>query len=198
MEKKMILTIIVVVLVVSLIFDMVFFSGTIVVRKLIPGIEDSEVVSSEIVKEVEQKKQETIEKKVEKPVIDFVCGDGNCDEGETCCLDCGCPTGFWCEDMKCIPRPKCGDGVCNAHENCGNCFVDCKCEKGSICVENKCQIVVCQRNRDCDDNDACTLDRCYFAGDKNAYCGHEDVTECKDKDGCCPQGCTFDNDLDCA
>ncbi len=30
------------------------------------------------------------------------CGNGNCEKGEACCLDCGCSTGYVCVENKCI------------------------------------------------------------------------------------------------
>ena len=197
MEKKKIqsiLNIVFIVLVLFLISDMVFFKGNIVIRNIIPGMEKtSDDVS--VKDSLQQEKEE--EKKLMPVVEDRVCGDGNCDEGEKCCLDCGCPSGFWCDDMACVPRPYCGDGLCKDSENCANCFVDCKCGQGKVCHEEMCTSVECNRNRDCNDDEPCTQDICYFGGDANAYCGHEKIKACDDSDGCCPAGCSFANDLDC-
>mgnify|MGYP000737022725 CR=1 FL=1 len=35
--------------------------------------------------------------------------------------------------------PYCGNGVCEAGENCGNCPQDCSCPQGYICKAGKCQ-----------------------------------------------------------
>ena len=60
------------------------------------------------------------------------CGDGECNNGETCesCEDdCG----------KCETEPKCGDGECNNGETCESCEADCgKCETEPKCGDGKC------------------------------------------------------------
>jgi hypothetical protein len=71
--------------------------------------------------------------------ITSTCGDGMCDDGETCFScprDCGlcknCPDGM-CNDGKtcsscapdCGPCPGCGDHVCQPTENCYTCPEDC-------------------------------------------------------------------------
>lgn len=76
---------------------------------------------------------------------DFACGDGLCDEGETCdnCdVDCGS-----CET--------CGDGTCHEGETCTTCEADCgdcglsctgdTCDDGNACTENDtCIAGICQ------------------------------------------------------
>jgi len=47
---------------------------------------------------------------------------------------------------------------------------------------------------DCDDNNTCTLDVC--SGDP-AQCSNYVIVECIPADGCCPDGCSYENDTDC-
>lgn len=82
----------------------------------------------------------------------------------------------------------CGDGICNADENCDTCDDDCECET-----------IACMSDEDCDDGDDCTLEKCYFAGHPNAYCEDKIITTLngRDGDGCCPEGATALTDWDC-
>lgn len=71
------------------------------------------------------------------------CGDGNCDEDETCdtCLeDCPCDNGLICVDGACIliePEPYCGDELCNGNETCLTCEADCgSCGEEDSCVDS--------------------------------------------------------------
>ncbi len=93
------------------------------------------------------------------------CGDGECMGAESqasCCVDCGCGTGFQCVDDKCVVAEGCGgecgqcgngtvcdngqclttnfcgDGYCDEAEgeDCNTCAKDCACElgKGLVCL----------------------------------------------------------------
>ena len=67
-------------------------------------------------------------------------------------------------------------------------------EPGRVCpipgVDEICTFdFSCTSDEDCDDNDACTLERC-----ENGACIYE-FKGCEDNDGCCPLGCVgIDND----
>ncbi len=52
-----------------------------------------------------------------------VCGDGSCDEGETC-GDCSEDCGV-CKVQDTGSGPKCGDYICAASESCNTCPTDC-------------------------------------------------------------------------
>lgn len=96
------------------------------------------------------------------------------------------------------PRdPYCGDGKCDANENCDRCYSDCKCKSPAECHNAKCVTPECGSNSECDDGDDCTIDQCYFAMHPNAYCGSKPRTTCRNGDGCCPMDCNQDNDDDC-
>jgi hypothetical protein len=71
-----------------------------------------------------------------------VCGDLRCTGNETsnsCCTDCGCPSGYSCSGGVCSRVPYCGDGVCNGGENSSSCCTDCRCPGGYTCNGNACQ-----------------------------------------------------------
>ncbi|MBN1543833.1 hypothetical protein JW898_00045 [Candidatus Woesearchaeota archaeon] len=96
-------------------------------------------------------------------------------------------------------EPFCGDGVCSPEkgENCDRCAKDCACESPAECYRAECKVPECGSNGDCRDDDACTVDTCFFAQHPNAYCGHELIKSCKNNDGCCPEGCDANTDTDC-
>ncbi len=96
-------------------------------------------------------------------------------------------------------EPFCGDGECQSGrgEDCDSCYVDCACDSPAECHRGECVIPECGSDGDCDDDDPCTEDVCYFAQHVNAYCGHDDIERCRDGDGCCPSGCNADDDDDC-
>ncbi|MCK5796723.1 MAG: hypothetical protein KAI47_06050, partial [Deltaproteobacteria bacterium] len=51
----------------------------------------------------------------------------------------------------------------------------------------------------CDDGDACTADSLAGSGPAcTAFCQHTAITSCQGGDGCCPAGCSFAGDSDCA
>ena len=57
--------------------------------------------------------------------------------------------------------------------------------------------VACYDNNDCDDGITCTIDSCKNAGEGNlAFCVNQPIDFCQDGDGCCPRGCSG-NDDDC-
>ncbi len=75
-------------------------------------------------------------------VVALYCGDGSCNNGETCSScsgDCGaCYVAPYCGDGTCINQETCsncvadcgtcsicGDGTCNGGETCSNCVADC-------------------------------------------------------------------------
>ncbi len=52
----------------------------------------------------------------------------------------------------------------------------------------------CFSNLECNDKDPCTVDIC---SGSPGTCSHKKITECKDNDSCCPEGCTNENDNNC-
>ncbi len=86
-----------------------------------------------------------------------------------------CPTG--CDstsDVDCTNT--CGDGTVESPELC----------------DGDCPVM-------CDDGVACTTDDLIgSAATCDARCNHAPITACANDDGCCPAGCTADNDNDCS
>ncbi len=94
----------------------------------------------------------------------------SCGGGDGCC-PMGCDSS---NDPDCTNL--CGNGTVEPPETCdGNCLDL------------------------CDDNDACTFDTGIGNADQcNIVCEFRDITTCAGGDGCCPDGCTNQNDSDCA
>jgi len=59
-------------------------------------------------------------------------------------------------------------------------------------------VVACTSDSDCDDGNPCTIDICVNPGTPSAACSHQPITSCIDDDGCCPSGCDYTTDNDCA
>jgi len=64
-------------------------------------------------------------------------GDDTCGGGLTCG---NCDQGKACDNGKCVASPKCGDGTCDANENCSTCAPDCACADGQKCYKDACCI----------------------------------------------------------
>lgn len=140
------------------------------------------------------------------------CGDGVVDDNETC--DGMCPTS--CDD----------DDACTIDMLTGsaeNCNVACSRTNVTMCIDDDgCCPANCDATNDedcaavcgngireggercdgdcpssCDDGDRCTTDTLMgSAAQCDARCVYAPVA-CVDGDGCCPAGCTADNDSDC-
>jgi len=107
----------------------------------------------------------------------IVCGDGVCDDDESCtscpsdclnssthvccygvpvlgdcCSDTFCPEGYACNVNTC--ELKCGNGVCQSGENCGNCPVDCL-DNGEVCCGNAVKVGDCCVDANCSQAQAC-------------------------------------------
>ncbi len=95
---------------------------------------------------------------------------GSCSGGDGCCPS-GCDS---TQDADCAPV--CGNGVVEAGELCdGDCPTS------------------------CDDGDVCTADSLIgSAATCSARCEQVSVTVCGGADGCCPAGCTANDDGDCS
>ncbi len=96
---------------------------------------------------------------------------------EVCRNDDGCcPAGCTAND----------DNDCSA--TCGNGAV----EEGEACdPKGSCPT-------SCNDGNACTSDVLTGSADNcSAACSHTEITQCIGGDGCCPGGCSFDQDDDC-
>lgn len=129
-------------------------------RKEINGIE----VTVDEIFYVEEKEGRFVKLNL-KSLYKFVCGDGDCEGDETkesCCKDCGCDSGYVCEDNKCILESKSSEyNECGENEDCDDeddSTID-RC-KGSpkTCVHILSYL--CERDEDCDDGNGCTEDKC--------------------------------------
>jgi len=131
-------------------------------------------------------------------VEEVICGDNKCSSGETCiqdnccngnsynlnsdnnnCGSCGsiCFINQACTSGACINQTEyCGDGLCNANENCGTCTGDCACADNTKCKVNQC-VTFCG-NGICEENEegSCKAD-CKWCGDDSCN-GNETYDTC--------------------
>lgn len=143
------------------------------------------------------------------------CGNGTVEPGETCDGDCptSCDDGNACTthtltgsaatcNASCtltdtITACVSGDGCCPAGCNATT-DNDCTAMCGNGVVEAN---ETCDGNcpAACDDGNACTVDAMQgSAATCNAVCAvQSNITACVNADGCCPAGCTPENDNDC-
>ena len=105
----------------------------------------------------------------------YICGDGQCngqENKETCCRDCGCNTGYDCEDNKCLIHV---ENECNDDSDCDDNNENTldKCSGGR---PKKCTHIgssICEEDSDCDDSDSCTTDKC-----RNNDCFNDAIPNC--------------------
>ncbi len=102
-----------------------------------------------------------------------------------------------------------GDGCCDTSQCNNNTDGDCPAVCGNGVVESAggelCDTGIASGDpgacpTSCDDGDACTQDTLQGAGSCQATCTYNQITRCDDgSDGCCPSGCTLqdDGDKDC-
>ncbi|MBI2548857.1 hypothetical protein HYW21_05900 [Candidatus Woesearchaeota archaeon] len=113
------------------------------------------------------------------------CGNGYCEANEVCdfCIeDCGS-----CET--------CGDALCQLDEDCSSCEEDCGCNNGYECFERTCITSACSEDKDCDDQNACTVDRC--SGTPKTCSNQQEVPGCNLNGNCVALG-TKVNDTYCS
>lgn len=126
--------------------------------------------------------------------VAFYCGDGTCDtdHNETknnCCEDCGCNSGYTCQDEVCKSAAQIQQEEQEEEEASAD-----KCEKDSDCDDNdsltedicksypgkpnKCLNIppICKTDIECDDQNSCTLDKCV-----NNDCSYTDVSGCSEE-----------------
>lgn len=97
-----------------------------------------------------------------------------------------------------------GDGCCPTGCNAKN-DSDCSdsCGNGVVEPPEKCDTAIAAGKagacpKACDDQKACTENKLLSAGTCSAVCSYPAITQCKTGDGCCPTGCTSQNDGECA
>ena len=73
-----------------------------------------------------------------------LCGNSVCDpteNAESCCKDCGCPSGYACDSMTCIKTGgSCGNTKCELGESSATCCTDCGCPAGYSCGVGGCRL----------------------------------------------------------
>ena len=82
-----------------------------------------------------------IEKAVQKEIPKAYCGNDQCESGEdssNCCIDCGCPYGYDCDQNICKKLAICGNGIKEEGETAENCCQDAGCSTGYKCEQNQC------------------------------------------------------------
>ena len=162
------------------------------------------------------------------PIDTTHCGDGRvsgeekCDVGIAPGMPGACPTS--CPDLApCVPRALNNSGcqaacvvlqlLCTNDDDCcpGNCTDkndnDCssncgdgviQASEGETC-ESESSLPCKTNDRQCDDMDACTVDKLIGAAQScNAFCTNTRITTPKDGDGCCPAGADANRDKDCS
>jgi hypothetical protein len=147
------------------------------------------------------------------PCVDGVCVSGQCQVSypTPSCNDSNpCTTNDRCSQGVCAgqPQTQCisGDGCCPSgctystdHDCTPSCTNNDQCNYldnlpcvDGVCVNYQCQ--VSYTTNSCNDGNPCTIsDRC-----SQGACSGLPQTQCLSGDGCCPSGCTYTNDNDCA
>lgn len=108
----------------------------------------------------------------------YTCGDNSCEgteSRENCCQDCGCLTGYDCDDNECKLHVEhqcnndadCDDSNPNTSDRCAGYPRKCKNADNAICNEDI----------DCDDNKECTNDVC-----RNNDCFNERIEDCESEE----------------
>ncbi|ODS41186.1 hypothetical protein BEH94_09625 [Candidatus Altiarchaeales archaeon WOR_SM1_SCG] len=100
-----------------------------------------------------------------------------------------------CCGVDCSDGDSCTHDVCSAGV-CSNPAVT-ECTHNDGCCVNGCSPVddndcPCANDSCCDDSNFCTIDSC-----STGVCSGTLISQCFDGDGCCPAGCTKENDNDC-
>ncbi len=121
--------------------------------------------------------------------------------GDCCSPGQVCSTGYFNPSTDCSSccvggtcrTPVCGDIHCDPGETCS--CSECACSSG-ICCSGSCQTPACSQASDCGSN-PCLTYTCSNPGSCSASCSSVPKTSCTNGDGCCPAGCTSQNDADC-
>lgn len=138
--------------------------------------------------------------------IDCDCGyilNGNCVSYE-CCKNTDCQNNEICQDNKCT-KLDCGYCTYPDRHKCRpyECCKDSDCDDKNASTRDYCENptktnakciheIICKSDSDCNDKNDCTIDKCV-----KTKCQYSPVTKCTNDDGCCPEGCIFQNDNDC-
>lgn len=126
---------------------------------------------------------------------DTACSGGICCSGS--CVSPTCSANVDCNDGNECTTDTCNyPGTCAAYCSYTNLPDDTVCT-GGVCCGGTCSQPACLGDADCDDGEACTEDVCFSPGTCSAFCDNEEISMCRNDDGCCPAGCDYTNDNDC-
>lgn len=123
---------------------------------------------------VEEPEDRFVEFYVSK-LFDTQCGNNKCETGEdkkNCCEDCGCNSGYKCEDNYCELINK---GECSGNNDCNDdnsTTLDSCTGTPKKCIHT--YVMECKKNEDCDDNNNCTNDECI-----SNTCYNKKIDNCK-------------------
>jgi hypothetical protein len=110
--------------------------------------------------------------------VAFYCGDNNCDTNqnetkENCCEDCGCNSGYTCQDGVCKTESQVQQEQQEEEEkSIDKCSSNADCDDNDPLTEDLCKSYpgkpkkclnippICKTDIECDDQDSCTVDRC--------------------------------------
>ena len=130
----------------------------------------------------------------------------SCDDGNACTTDTLLNAGTCNAQCQSAAIQQCKDGDNCCPSGCtNNNDKDCSasCGNGAVEGSEKCdtgiaagQTGACPTS--CSDGDPCTADSLLNPGTCNAQCSFTPIQQCKNGDGCCPSGCTANNDNDCS
>lgn len=85
--------------------------------------------------------EETLKEEATEIYQKSQCGNNNCEfdeDSSTCCLDCGCPEKYYCNNNACQKLAECGNGIIEEGETASNCCTDTGCITGETCENNMC------------------------------------------------------------
>jgi hypothetical protein len=144
-------------------------------KKIVNGVE-IELLNLFYVDEIESR---NVELSINATITITGCGDGDCKSDENsnnCCIDCGCPTDYTCEEEGCSYSPP---NECKKHEECD----DGDPETIDLCIKVIPRVCKhysekeCESNEGCDDGEDCTNDEC-----KENICFNTDIEDCGDEE----------------
>lgn len=131
--------------------------------------------------------------------------DNDCPEVDECSTDSDCDDNDDSTWDDCTGTPKrCINTLKTCAERNGDiCATDEVCPTGFIaasntnrCCSTTCEVEdLCSTDSECDDDNPCTNDIC---SGTPKVCLNTVIVQCSDGDGCCPTGCTHENDSDCS
>jgi hypothetical protein len=134
------------------------------------------------------------------PVLGCVHDPVDCDDGDACTMDaCDPAVGCLNEAIDCDDGISCTQDSCDGQSGqCVHTPDDAACDDANACngVESCSAMAGCVMGTPvvCNDGNACTQDVC---NPQSGACSHPAINACAHNDGCCPVGCSVNQDNDC-